>query len=106
MREAERLAGTGTEIVLSACPEDVAAADKIIFPGQGAMPDCMAALQRSGLGEAVSDGLKNKPFFRYLRRGATFCSNAVKKGILRDWVGLQGRSNGSPRMCATTMEAV
>ena len=63
VREAERLAGTGTEIVLSARPEDVAAADKIIFPGQGAMPDCMAALQRSGLGEAVSDGLKNKPFF-------------------------------------------
>ncbi len=27
------------------------------------MPDCMAALQQSGLGEAVSDGLKNKPFF-------------------------------------------
>ena len=47
VREAERLAGTGTEIVLSARPEDVAAADKIIFPGQGAMPDCMAALQRS-----------------------------------------------------------
>jgi len=63
VREAERLAGTGTEIMLSARPEDVAAADKIIFPGQGAMPDCMAALQRSGLGEAVSDGLKNKPFF-------------------------------------------
>ena len=31
VREAERLAGTGTEIVLSARPEDVAAADKIIF---------------------------------------------------------------------------
>jgi len=58
VREAERLAGTGTEIVLSARPEDVAAADKIIFPGQGAMPDCMAALQHSGLGEAVLDGLK------------------------------------------------
>ena len=105
VREAERLAGTGTEIVLSACPEDVAAADKIIFPGQGAMPDCMAALQRSGLGEAVSDGLKTSRFSVFAS-GRNFCSNAVKKGILRDWVGLQGRSNGSPRMCATTMEAV
>ncbi|MDO4877892.1 MAG: imidazole glycerol phosphate synthase subunit HisH [Neisseria sp.] len=63
VREAERLAATGTEIVLSGRPEVVAAADKIIFPGQGAMPDCMAALKGSGLGEAVSDGLKNKPFF-------------------------------------------
>ena len=27
------------------------------------MPDCMAALRQSGLGEAVEDGLKNKPFF-------------------------------------------
>lgn len=63
VQAADRLAGTGAEIVLTDKPEDVFTADKVIFPGQGAMPDCMAALQRSGLGEAVADGLKNKPFF-------------------------------------------
>lgn len=63
VQAAERLAQTGAEIVLTGKPEEVSAADKIIFPGQGAMPDCMRALRQSGLGEAVADGLANKPFF-------------------------------------------
>ena len=63
VQAAQKLADTDAEIYLTDQPEAVFAADKIIFPGQGAMPDCMAALQQSGLGEAVSDGLKNKPFF-------------------------------------------
>lgn len=63
VQAAQKLAGVDAEIKLTDHPEEVFAADKIIFPGQGAMPDCMGALQKSGLGEAVSDGLKNKPFF-------------------------------------------
>lgn len=63
VQAAGKMAGSRADIYLTDRPERVSAADKIIFPGQGAMPDCMGALQRSGLGEAVSDGLKNKPFF-------------------------------------------
>lgn len=63
VQAAQKLADVNAQIVLTDRPEEVFAADKIIFPGQGAMPDCMAALQRSGLGEAVADGLNNKPFF-------------------------------------------
>ena len=63
VQAAQALSGKVAEIYLTARPEDILAADKIIFPGQGAMPDCMAALRQSGLGEAVEDGLKNKPFF-------------------------------------------
>ena len=63
MQAARELAGVPAEIVLTDQPEIVWAADKVIFPGQGAMPDCMAALQRSGLGEAVQHSLANKPFF-------------------------------------------
>ncbi|UOO82494.1 imidazole glycerol phosphate synthase subunit HisH [Uruburuella testudinis] len=63
VQAAQKLAGVPAEILLTERPEDVFAADKVIFPGQGAMPDCMGALQKSGLGEAVADGLKNKPFF-------------------------------------------
>ncbi|MDO4248419.1 MAG: imidazole glycerol phosphate synthase subunit HisH [Neisseria sp.] len=63
VQAARQLADVPADIVLTDRPEEVMAADKIVFPGQGAMPDCMAALQRSGLGEAVADGLKNKPFF-------------------------------------------
>lgn len=63
VQAAQTLSGKAAEIYLTDRPEDIFAADKIIFPGQGAMPDCMAALRQSGLGEAVEDGLKNKPFF-------------------------------------------
>ncbi|MDO4997411.1 MAG: imidazole glycerol phosphate synthase subunit HisH [Neisseria sp.] len=63
VQAASALANVNAEIELTANPERVFAADKIVFPGQGAMPDCMAALQQSGLGEAVKNGLKNKPFF-------------------------------------------
>ena len=63
VQAAQALSGKAGEVYLTDRPEDILAADKIIFPGQGAMPDCMAALRQSGLGEAVEDGLKNKPFF-------------------------------------------
>ena len=60
---AQQRAGVEAHISLTDNPDVVYQADKVIFPGQGAMPDCMAALQKSGLGEAVADGLQNKPFF-------------------------------------------
>lgn len=51
------------EIELTDAPEKVFAADKIIFSRPKGAILCAIALQQSGLGEAVSDGLKNKPFF-------------------------------------------
>ena len=70
VQAAQVLSNQNAEVYLTSRPEEVMAADKVIFPGQGAMPDCMSALEASGLGEAVSDGLKNKPFFWNLRRCA------------------------------------
>lgn len=69
---AGQLAGKNTEIFLSGDPDRVSRADKVIFPGQGAMPDCIAALTRGGLDEAVKDALKKQTLFRNLRRRATF----------------------------------
>ena len=40
----------------------IAAARRVIFPGQGAMPDCMRELDARGLRLAVSDAAHNKPF--------------------------------------------
>jgi|TARA_A100001391_G_scaffold205463_1_gene207419 glutamine amidotransferase len=36
-------------------------ASRVVFPGQGAMPDCMRTLNESGLREAVEDAARNKP---------------------------------------------
>jgi imidazole glycerol-phosphate synthase subunit HisH len=50
------------EIVITAEPETVRQADRVVFPGQGAMPDCMRCLEESGLGEAVEEAALGKPF--------------------------------------------
>ena len=52
----------GREVVVSADPAVVAAAERVVFPGQGAMPDCMHELDARGLRQAVLDAAKNKPF--------------------------------------------
>lgn len=40
----------------------IAAAKRVVFPGQGAMPDCMRELDARGLRQAVLDAAQNKPF--------------------------------------------
>ena len=82
VQAAQVLSKQNAEVYLTSQPEEVMAADKVIFPGQGAMPDCMSALKASGLGEAVSDGLKKSPSQsssaqrRTMRwRGAAGCSS-------------------------------
>jgi imidazole glycerol-phosphate synthase subunit HisH len=52
-----------TQVSISQQPSAVAAADRVVFPGQGAMPDCMRYLAESGLEEAVRRAAEHKPFF-------------------------------------------
>jgi glutamine amidotransferase len=52
-----------TEVVISGEPQAVRSADKVVFPGQGAMPDCMRYLRESGLEDAVRQAAAKKPFF-------------------------------------------
>jgi len=42
---------------------EVRAADRVVFPGQGAMPDCMRHLDQSGLRDAVLEAARSKPLF-------------------------------------------
>jgi glutamine amidotransferase len=52
----------GREVVVTADPAVVAAAERVVFPGQGAMPDCMLELDARGLRQAVLDAAQSKPF--------------------------------------------
>jgi glutamine amidotransferase len=40
---------------------DIKSADRLVLPGQGAMPDCMRCLRESGLQEAVVEASRSKP---------------------------------------------
>ena len=55
--------GSGFDVVVTARPEDVMAAERIVLPGQGAMADCMTELAESGLLESVLHAAANKPLF-------------------------------------------
>ncbi|MDR2838516.1 MAG: imidazole glycerol phosphate synthase subunit HisH [Azonexus sp.] len=57
----EHVAGK-TPVVVTADPAVVAAAERVVFPGQGAMPDCMRELEARGLSAAVLAAARQKPF--------------------------------------------
>ena len=55
--------GTGFDVQVTNRPEVVHAADRVILPGQGAMPDCMRELRESGLQESLLEAARTKPLF-------------------------------------------
>src|SRR5512141_2776101 len=55
--------GSGFEVLVTSRPQDVRAADRVVLPGQGAMPDCMRELRDSGLQAPVLDAALTKPVF-------------------------------------------
>ena len=63
MEAARRCGDEGHDIrvVVTSRPEDVRAAERVVLPGQGAMPDCMRELRDSGLQEAVLEAAAAKP---------------------------------------------
>ena len=55
--------GTDVNVVITAQPDEVLAAERVVLPGQGAMRDCMRELHDSGLLPAVLDAAAHKPLF-------------------------------------------
>ena len=49
------------EVVVTSKPDEVFTAERVVLPGQGAMPDCMRELRDSGLQEAVLHAAAHKP---------------------------------------------
>ena len=48
-------------VIITAEPKDVFQAERVVLPGQGAMPDCMRQLRESGMVEAVLHAAAHKP---------------------------------------------
>ncbi len=61
----------------------VDAADRVVFPGQGAMPDCMRHLDEAGLRDAVLRAARSRPLFGV----------CVGEQMLFDW-SAEGDTNG------------
>ena len=50
------------EVLVTSDPAAIRAAERVVVPGQGAMPDCMRQLAASGAREAVIEATRSKPF--------------------------------------------
>ena len=57
----EHVAG-GQTVVVTSDPAEITKADRVVFPGQGAAPDCMRAIDAHGLREAIQTAAETKPF--------------------------------------------
>jgi glutamine amidotransferase len=57
----EHVAG-GAEVRVTDDPHFIDSADRVVFPGQGAARDCMAAIGEHHLNQAVLRAAQNKPF--------------------------------------------
>lgn len=51
----------GTKVVVSADPDEVRKADRVVLPGVGAIRDCMAEIKRLGFDDLVREVAPNKP---------------------------------------------
>jgi glutamine amidotransferase len=49
------------KITIASSADQIKLADKVVLPGQGAMPDCMTHLRDSGLLDAVLEAVRTKP---------------------------------------------
>jgi glutamine amidotransferase len=59
--QALRAVAPEANVLISGEAADIESADRIVLPGQGAMPDCMRSLRESGVQEALLAASKNKP---------------------------------------------
>jgi len=62
VEQALRKVAPTAEVVVSDAAGVIANAKRVVFPGQGAMPDCMRELDARGLRNAVLEAARNKPF--------------------------------------------
>ena len=51
----------GARVAITSNAAAIDAADRVVFPGQGAMPDCMRELEQAGLRAAVVRATREKP---------------------------------------------
>jgi len=62
VQQALRSVAPKYSIVVTGDPREIERATRVIFPGQGAMPDCMREMDALGLRTAVLEAAHTKPF--------------------------------------------
>ena len=58
----EHVAGSNDEVLVTDDPQLILSSDRVVFPGQGAARDCMAAISDHHLNRAVIEAAASRPF--------------------------------------------
>ncbi len=80
-------------VLVTGNPERIAEAARVVFPGQGAAPDCMAEIDALGLRQAIIAAAQEKPFlgicmglqvlFQHSDEGDTECLGILPGRVVR-----------------------
>lgn len=114
------LSAVGAEVSITNDPKIIRAADKIVFPGVGAMRDCMAQMHEQGIDEAVQEAVFNKPvmaicvgmqalFTESLEFERTKCLDIIKGQVTQfepSWTDEQGANIKIPHMGWNTISGM
>lgn len=81
------------QVVVTADPAVIAGAGRVVFPGQGAAPDCMREIDARGLRQVIADAARSKPFlgicmgmqvlFEHSEEGDTACLGILPGTVQR-----------------------
>ena len=80
------------ETIVTSDPALISKADRVVFPGQGAMPDCIRELGNRGLREIVIESAMNKPFLG-ICIGLQMLFDKSEEGNVQGLGILEGRVN-------------
>lgn len=111
------LTAVGAEVALTSDPKVIQSCDKILFPGVGAMRDCMLGMREAGIDEVVRQAVFNKPvmaicvgmqalFDRSAENDGVDCLGILKGNVLKfqdDWTDEQGKAIKIPHMGWNTL---
>ncbi|MBQ0724515.1 MAG: imidazole glycerol phosphate synthase subunit HisH [Cycloclasticus sp.] len=61
IEKALKTASAHTDVIVSADKDTILSADRVVFPGVGAIRDCMNALHNTGLDDTIKQVAKDKP---------------------------------------------
>lgn len=93
LREAARRHGIDADIVVTADPMIVAAADRVFLPGVGAFASCRAGLDASGVYDAMNEAVHGRgaPFLGICVGHQLLATEGLEFGVTPglDWIGGQ-----------------
>ena len=93
------------DVQISGDAKQIADADRLVFPGQGAMPDCMRCLRESGLQQVIMEAARSKPMlgicvgeqllFDWSEEGDTPCLGLLPGKVVKFQLDDQLQKDGS-----------